>query len=264
MYPSIHQFVNAIKQQRPVILNITNAVTMDFIANGLLSIGASPIMSQSMDELSDLMAFSSAVIINIGTLDTAFISLCERACSLANQLGKPLIFDPVGAGASQLRTQTCQRLLQQFQFSAIRGNASEIMAMYDERSNSQGVDSKNPVQDAVAAAKWLASTFKTVVVISGEVDVVVNQERLTHFECGSSLMPMTTGTGCLLTAVVGAFNAVTTDAYEACCAAVLFYGVNGELAAKKADGPGSFRWHFLDRLASQPLAQDYTGDAYDL
>ncbi|KTC64717.1 hydroxyethylthiazole kinase (plasmid) [Legionella adelaidensis] len=246
------ELLSQIKNNKPLVLNITNHVTMDFVANGLIALGASPIMSLAAQEINELMQIANAAVINIGTLNDAFIPLCEKACEAANQLGKPLVLDPVGAGASYYRTKTCLDLLERFAFSVIRGNASEIMALAGVGGNTKGVDSSFATQQAVQSAKLLATRYNSVVIISGQIDTVVSVSTMKQFEFGSSLMPMLTGSGCLLSAVVGAFAAVHADWYAAASSAVVFYGICGERAAKQAEGPGSFKPHFLDALALIP------------
>lgn len=257
MYQHVKEILTQIRSKQPLILNVTNLVTMDFIANGLLSLGASPIMVQSVHEIKDLLQVSSALVINIGTLTDEFITLCEQACSEANRLGVPIIFDPVGAGASQYRINTCLRLLDQFNFSIIRGNASEIMALSGSHKNSKGVDSTRSTQSAIESAQKLSSLHNAVIAISGKTDAVINEHQVNLFDRGSPLMPKITGSGCLLSTVIAAFNAIHQDRFEAASAAVVFYSVCGELAARHANAPGSFKPNFIDALSFLPVSTDY-------
>ena len=257
MFDTIHQIITRIKQTKPLVLNITNDVTMDFVANGLLCLGASPIMSKSMQESADLLKIASTVVINPGTLDDNFIALSEQVCLLANTLNKPIVLDPVGAGASLYRTSTCKRLLDTFDIAMLRGNASEIMALTGHARTTKGVDSTSETQHAIDSARVLAQTYHLTVVISGETDVVVDAHKVEQFDRGSPLMPLITGTGCLLSAVVSAFDAVHPNRFEAAAAATVFYGVCGELAANTALMPGSFKVAFLDALYSMPIRDDY-------
>ena len=257
MYETINHLTTQIKQQNPLILNLTNDVTMDFVANGLLSLGASPIMSKAEKELECLIQIANAVVINIGTLDDTFINLCKKACQLANQNKKPLILDPVGAGATGYRTQTCLQLLKQFKFDLIRGNASEIMALAKVVNHTKGVDSCMTTQDAITSGKTIASQYQTIVVISGETDAVITQDEMQLLICGSPMMSKITGTGCLLTAVLGAFAVIAQDRFLAICAATKFYGDCGGRAALNAKGTGSFKTLFLDELSTIPKQNDY-------
>lgn len=257
MYEKIFNITHAIKENRPLIINITNDVTMDFIANGLLSLGASPIMTKAPQEIDELVQIASGVVINIGTLTHDFVDLCHQVCAAANRLKKPITLDPVGAGASHYRTQTCLDLLNHFKISIMRGNASEIMALAGASHHSKGVDALGETHDAVDSAQFLSHQHQAVVVVSGKMDAVVDPNQVSFFERGSLLMPQITGSGCLLTAVVSAFDAVHHDAYEAASAAVQFYGVCGEIAARKTQSPGSFKPYFIDALNALPQRQDY-------
>ncbi|KTD76598.1 hydroxyethylthiazole kinase [Legionella waltersii] len=256
MYQTITKLVQAIKEQRPLILNITNLVTMDFIANGLLSLGASPMMANSTTEMDDLVKISNSVVINLGTLHEEFIALCHKAGIAANGFGKPLILDPVGAGASHYRTATCLDLLEQHQFSIIRGNASEIMALCGSLDNTKGVDATISPELAIEQAKQFSLDKNIVIAISGKTDVIIAGNQMAICDRGSSLMPLITGSGCLLTAVIAAFHAVHTNLFEATAAAITFYGVCGETAAAKATGPGTFKIHFLDALSQLPQREN--------
>ncbi|MDF1827491.1 MAG: hydroxyethylthiazole kinase [Legionellaceae bacterium] len=257
MYTQVEKRVIGIKEKNPLILNITNHVTMDFIANGLLSLGASPIMIQATEEVEDLLKIADGIVINIGTLNAEFVGLCEIVCRVANRLGKPLTLDPVGAGASAYRTKICLNFLEHFKFDIIRGNASEIMALSGIAQQTKGVDSRFLTQDAVGSGQYLATQYDAVVAISGKTDAVIDTNRKQLFEYGSPFMPRITGSGCLLSSVVSAFHAVDHHCFEAVAAAVVFYGVCGEIAAKKSSGPGTFKPHFLDALACMPERGHY-------
>jgi hydroxyethylthiazole kinase len=237
-----------IKETNPLVLNITNYVTMDFIANGLLSLGASPIMSSASEEIEDLVCLSHAVVINLGTLNQAFIALCEQTCRIANQLKKPIILDPVGAGATNYRTKTSLKLINNYDIAIIRGNASEIMALAGSRSVTKGVDSSTESADAVDSAKKLSQQCDSTIVVSGKADFIIDHELFSQSDRGTPLMAMITGSGCLLSAVIGAFHAVEKNRFDAACAATVFYGICGEKAAAKSILPGTFKNYFLDAL----------------
>lgn len=256
-FENINELITLIRQKRPLVLNITNDVTMDFIANGVLSVGASPIMSQAEQEMEDLINISDSVVINLGTLNEKFIQLCERTCELANKFNKPIVLDPVGAGASRYRTDTNMTFIRQYNISIIRGNASEILALSGEIAATKGVDSSAESQAVIENAKCVSKQFSSVVLVSGQTDVVVQGDQVETFERGSALMPMITGSGCLLSAVVAAFHAVENNRFKAAAAAALFYGVCGEVAALTASGPASFKTAFLDTLHLTPEKKWY-------
>lgn len=260
MYQHINDLVMNIKSHQPLIIQVTNYVTMDFIANGLLSLGACPMMMESTQEITDLLRISSAVVINIGTLTDAFVERCEHVCREANRLGIPIILDPVGAGASHYRTNTCLDLLNQFNFSIIRGNASEIMALSGTQQHTKGVDSGVATHCALESGQILSSHHRAVIVISGKTDAIIDDNQVCLWDRGSALMPRITGSGCLLSAVIAAFNAVEHDRFKAASAAVLFYSVCGELAARNTNAPGTFKPYFLDTLSFLPERHDYETD----
>lgn len=248
MLQNVNELRAAIKHNKPLVLNITNHVTMDFVANGLLSLGASPIMSLAPQEMEDLIKLCDSVVINLGTLSTDFIFLCEQACKLANRLDKPVILDPVGAGASSFRTEAAQKLISNYHIAILRGNASEIMSLSGIESVTRGVDSSFTSLPSLEGAKKLARRHNMLIVISGATDFILDEECVIESSYGSPLMPKITGSGCLLTAVVGAFQAVIKDRFEAAHAATVFYGMCGESAALKSLGTGFFKPHLLDAL----------------
>jgi len=256
MLTSINQHLQKIKLENPLILNMTNAVTIDFVANGLLSLGASPIMSKAQQEIDDLLKIAKSVVINIGTLNQAFVEICELTCANANKCNVPIILDPVGCGASHYRTEMSKKLIDQYQIAIIRGNASEILSL-SSASTTKGVDSTHQSEQAIATAQLLSKQYQTCIVISGKTDVIVDQDNINKINRGSSLMPKITGTGCLLSAVVAAFHATEENRFMAATHAVTFYGICGEMAAQNAVGPGSFKVNFLDALHTYLTLEQY-------
>lgn len=252
MFENIKTIVAEIKEKKPLILNITNDVTMDFIANGLLSLGASPVMSKAPQEIGDLLQLASTVVINLGTLDEKFIALCEYACRIANQLNKPIILDPVGAGASHYRTQTNLKLINDYDIAIIRGNASEVMSLSGVSMKTKGVDSTAQSNLAIESAQTLASRYGAVIAVSGKTDIIVDDHHIRQLTYGSPLMPLITGTGCLLSAIVATFHAIEKNRFTASVLATAFYGICGEKAAKSASGPAAFKVKFLDELYFMP------------
>lgn len=257
MFELMCEMLSKIKKEQPLILNVTNLVTMDFIANGLLSVGAKPLMSHAAQEMEDLIGLASAVVINPGTIDDHFMELARRACYLADRFNKPIILDPVGAGASQYRTQFNRNLIRQFNIDIVRGNASEVMTLGGEAVATKGVDSLAESDEAIKSAEWIASKHDLTLMVSGKKDVVINQDKMSQFDYGSHVMSLVTGTGCLLSAIVASFRAVHANAFEAASAATIFYGMSGEVAASQSQLPGSFKTYFLDALHAEPLRELY-------
>lgn len=246
MLYDIEQALIALRKKKPLILCLTNHVTMDFMANCLLSIGAAPIMSEDQRELDELVLMSHAISINMGTLDHVFIERATTAAQLATQHQKPVILDPVGAGATHLRTVSSRSLL--VTCDIVRGNASEIMALTEDVNETLGVESTHSVSHVTHSATALAKNHHCTVVVSGEQDFITDGQQENYLTVGSPLMPLVTGMGCTLTAVIAAFRAVVSDAYTAAYLATAYFGLCGGLAASKTDKPGSFRTGFIDEL----------------
>lgn len=249
MIDQIEHALRNLRGKHPLVLCLTNVVTMDFMANVLLALGAAPMMSSNDAELDELLQISGAIYVNIGTLDECFMVHSYKALDLAKKYSKPLILDPVGAGASHIRTELALSLSPHA--SIIRGNASEIMAIqHGGLLKSKGVEALHTVHEAKLSAANLSASLKTVVVVSGEEDFVVDKTnaREKEFKFGSELMPKITGMGCSLTAVMAAFAAVTPDPFEAAFIAAAYFSLCGSIAAKKANKPGSFRVAFIDAL----------------
>lgn len=246
--------VERIRSTAPLVHNITNYVVMNTTANALLAIGASPVMAHALDEVADLAAIAGALVINIGTLSPSWIESMRRAGATARERGVPVILDPVGAGATALRTETCVTLLTEAAPGIVRGNASEIMALAQAAcglkasGRTKGVDSAHGSEQAVKAATALARRFACVVVVSGATDFITDGSRSRLIEGGDSLMPRVTGMGCTASAIIGAFAAVNTSGFAAAAHAMGTMAICGEIAGSLAQGPGSFQLQFLDAL----------------
>ena len=237
--------LHAVREQKPLVVNITNYVVMNNTANALLAIGASPIMAHSREEMAEMMSFSGALVVNIGTLDSLWIPRMMVAVEQANNHNKVVVLDPVGCGASKLRTQTSRQIADAANKLIIRGNASEIIALAGEQGTSKGVDSTDSSEAAVGAAQYLAKTYQCNVVVSGETDFIITADRQIKLNNGHVMVPYVTGMGCTLSALTGAFAAVGEETGLA-AAAVL--GVAGEIAAEQSKGPGSLQVNLLDAL----------------
>lgn len=237
-----------IRESRPVIHSITNFVVMNSTANVLLAMGASPIMAHAPEEMEDIVGIANAVVINIGTLSKPWIETMKIAAHLAKDMGKPLVLDPVGAGATRLRTETATELMALVPPSVVRGNASEILALAREEALTRGVDSVHSVDQAFAAARNAASTQGTVFAVTGVQDFVTDGEQALLVKGGHALMGYVTGTGCAASVIVAAFLAVESNPVAATAAALAFFGLAGERAAQEAPAPGTFWIKMLDWL----------------
>lgn len=235
-----------IHKKKPLVLCLTNLVTMDFMANALLALGAAPLMSESIDEIEELVSISNSLYINIGTLNESFIERAVFAAQIAKSQQKPVILDPVGAGASRLRTLSSEKILPYSQ--VIRGNASEIIALSGSKGSTKGVESTESVQNAKSKAIELAQTLGNIVVVSGPIDFITDGINHATSPFGSELMPLVTGMGCTMTAVLSAFIATNIPPLDAIYHGTVYYGLCGQLAHQHSQFPGSFKQTFIDNL----------------
>lgn len=242
-----------LRNKAPLVHNITNYVTVNDVANALLAIGASPIMADDMDETADITAISSALVINIGTLNKRTIASMIASGKKANELAIPVVFDPVGAGASKLRNDTTKEILEQIKIAILRGNLSEVSFVAGLAVSTKGVDSSEADEknDSVAVAKAVAKKLNCVVAITGAVDVISDGERVVKIANGHKMLSRVTGTGCMTTALVGAFAGAGKDYFTAAVGGVASMGIAGEIAFEKAGeiGTGSFHMAIIDALS---------------
>lgn len=240
--------IERIRAATPLVHSITNLVVMNITANALLALGASPVMAHAAEEVADMAAAAGALVINIGTLSPAWVESMRLAMRSASRLGRPIVFDPVGAGATAYRTESCHRLIEETPPSIIRGNASEIRALAGVSSATKGVDSADTSDAALESARFLAARYGCVAVVSGAVDLIVSAGRLTRLSNGHPMMPRVTGLGCTATALIGAFASVNPSLHDASAHGMAVMGIAGELAAVETPGPGTFQVRFLDAL----------------
>ncbi|TNJ59412.1 hydroxyethylthiazole kinase [Paenibacillus hemerocallicola] len=243
--------VNRVREKKPLVYNITNVVVTNFTANGLLALGASPVMAYAREEAADMARIAGALVANIGTLDESVIESIIVAGRSANAHGVPVLLDPVGAGATPYRTEAVRRILREVRLYAIRGNAAEIANVIGEHGEIKGVDAgETPGSDAAELARLAAQRLGTIAVVTGRHDYVSDGSVTYRVSNGTPLLTAVTGTGCLLTSVIGAFAAVEPDAVAAAVSALAFYGVAAELAVDSSgpDRPGTFQTELLNRL----------------
>ena len=239
-----------LKDNKPLIHNITNFVVMNFTANALLACGASPVMAHAQEEVEEMASFAGALVLNIGTLTPYWIDSMLKAGRRANEAKVPIILDPVGSGATKLRTDSAKRLIDELAIAIVRGNASEVLSLAQEDSRTKGVDSIHSVDDAAEAAIILAKELNTTLAITGAVDLVTDGKIIYRISNGHELMGYVTGTGCTATVIIGAFLAVDSNPVEAATTALAYFGLAGEIAATHAEAPGSFQIALLDALYS--------------
>jgi hydroxyethylthiazole kinase len=240
--------LKSLREKRPLIHNITNYVVMNYTANALLACGASPVMAHASEEVEEMVSFAGALVLNIGTLTPYWIDSMLKAGKRANELNVPIILDPVGSGATKLRTDSAKKLIDELSISVVRGNASEVLSLAHEGSRTKGVDSIHSVDDAADAALILAKELNTALAITGKVDLITDGERIYRVSNGHELLGYVTGTGCTATVMIGAFLAVDPDPVEATTTGLAYFGLAGEKAAADAQAPGSFMIKVLDAL----------------
>lgn len=245
--------VAAVRETAPLVHSITNLVVMSYNANALLALGAVPVMAHAREEVSEMVSIAGALVLNIGTLQPEWVEAMKLAAKKAASLNKPIILDPVGAGATSYRNRTITELLVTAKPTVIRGNASEIMSVAGLASVTKGVESLQSSEAALDAAKMLARKIGGVVCVSGATDIITNKDGKTVFlQNGHPWMTKITGTGCSATAMIGAFAAVQPDYWRATVSAMAYLGVVGEVATetvmKQNEGVGSLQIKILDGL----------------
>lgn len=250
-----------VRQKKPLIHCITNHVTVNDVANILLACGGSPIMADAIEEVAEITEICSGLVVNIGTLNPRTIRSMEAAVDRAHSLGHTAVLDPVGAGASKLRTETAKKLIETAGFQVIRGNMSEIKALAGDRYTTRGVDAsvadtvtEENLDSSISFVQSLHASTQAVIAVTGAIDLVAGPEGTYIIRHGHPMMSDITGTGCMLTGVIAACCAANPDRRtEAAAAAVSAMGLCGERAYEKTvqtgAGTGSFRMYLIDAMS---------------
>ena len=255
----IIKLLNNVKEKNPLVHHITNYVTVNDCANITLAIGGSPVMAEDINEVCDMVSLSSALVINIGTLNSMSVKAMLQAGKRANELNIPVILDPVGAGATSYRTETAKKIISEVKLAVIRGNLSEIKTLYGVHSKTKGVDacnnasvSGNEITEEKEMARALAIKFNTVVAITGAVDLITDGEILYSVENGHKIMAKVTGTGCMCTSLIGSYLGAGDNNLIAALAGIVSMGIAGEIAYESLDknmgGTGSLKIKILDAI----------------
>ena len=254
------KYLENVRAKCPLIHNITNYVTVNDCANILIACGGAPIMADDRGEVEEITSICGGLNINIGTLNERTIESMLLAGKKANELMHPVILDPVGAGASALRTQTAKKLLSDIMFSAIRGNISEIKTLALGTGGTKGVDAgiadavtEDTLENAVTFAKTFAKDTRSIIIITGATDIVADENRAFVIKNGVPMMAKITGSGCMLTAMTAAYiTASPENMLEAAAASVCAMGVCGERALrtmkKESSGNSSYRNNLIDEV----------------
>jgi hydroxyethylthiazole kinase len=245
-----------VREKKPLIHNITNYVVMHYTASALLACGASAVMAHAKEEVEEMVSLADALVLNLGTLTPARVEAMIKAGKQAKKQRIPVVLDPVGSGATTLRTEAGKRLIKELSIRVIRGNPSEILSLGHEGARSKGVESIHLVDEAVGAALNLAKASAATVAVTGKVDLVTDGSRTCRVHNGDDMMGYVTGAGCAATSLIAAFLSVDPDPVEATATALSYFGLAGERAGKDKGGPGTFQISLLDAL--------YTMDEEDL
>jgi hydroxyethylthiazole kinase len=255
-----------LKENPPLIHCITNYVTVNDCANILLACGASPIMADDENEVEEITSICGGLYINIGTLNEQTVKSMFKSGKKANELCRPVILDPVGAGASSFRTSTAFKLLNEVKLSVIRGNISEIKTVSYGSGTTKGVDAdisdiitEENLNEAVLYTKKLSEKTGAVIAVTGAIDIVADSKKAYVIRNGNPMMAKVTGTGCMLTALIAAFcTANKTELLEAAAAAVCVMGLCGELAFSKILksnlGTASYRTYIIDEISKMNIS----------
>lgn len=244
--------IETIREKNPLVFHITNTVTINDCANITLAMGGSPLMSFCKEELEEILSFSSALVINIGTMEKNMRKMVVKAGKIANKLNVPVVLDPVGAGASKPRKELVENLIKEVKFAVIKGNLAEIKTIAGlENSKNRGVDSVEVEENAKEIGKNLAKKLKTVIAITGKEDIVTDGERVALINNGTAMMGKVTGTGCMTASLVGCACGSGVDYMLGAVTAVTSMGIAGEIAEGtllQSEGNGSLRVKILDNI----------------
>jgi hydroxyethylthiazole kinase len=238
-----------VRERRPLIHQITNYVVMNETANVTLAIGALPVMAHAVEEVEEMASVAGALVLNIGTLSSHWIDAMLLAGKAANRAGAPVVLDPVGVGATTLRTETARRILSEVDVAVVRGNAAEVASLAGIDAEIRGVEAINVEAGAATVARAAAGGLGVVASVTGPVDHVSDGERTLAIANGHPLLATITGSGCMASTVTGCFAAVREeDPLAGAAYALAAFGVAAEDAARDAQGPGTFHARLYDAL----------------
>lgn len=247
--PDFPALAGLLRERRPLVHHITNDVVNNLTANITLALGASPVMAPSIHESAEMVAHAGALVLNIGTLNPELVRSMKAAGHEAANLGIPVVFDPVGVGATTFRTRVGLEIMKELRVSAIRGNAGEVLGLAGAQGAVRGVDSLDSSAGRETFLHDYARRTGTVVAVTGAEDFITDGTSWARCSNGHRTMGRVTGTGCGATTAVACFAAAGLPPYDAALAGLVIYALAGEVAGERASGPGSFVPLFIDALA---------------
>ena len=239
-----------IEKRHPLVHNITNYVAMNLVANSLLAIGASPIMARSPKEVEEIALGCDALALNLGTLEEDSLKAMILAGKTACLHHKPIVFDPVGVGATAFRRKAADLIINQCHPTVIKGNAAEIKALYTHQIGNAFIDSSVETLEVESIAKQLANNLNCVIVVSGPKDIITDGTQTAYVTEGHPLMARVTAMGCTATGIIGAFLAINPNSFDAALHAMQAMGLAGKRAGAISRGNGSMMINFLDELSN--------------
>lgn len=247
----IEGLLTKVRTQKPLIHHITNMVTISECANATLCIGALPVMAHAYDEVEQMVSAAEALILNIGTLTKEQVDVMILAGKKANELNIPVILDPVGVGATNLRTESAFKILNEVNISVIKGNGAEISILAGMGGRIKGVESVGEYNNIAETCKVLAKKYNTIVAMTSRQDIVTDGEIVYLIDNGHPMMGKVVGTGCMAASIIGTFAAVENDLLKATAEALVSFGIAGETAASaEYTGPGTYKVLFMDALSN--------------
>jgi len=255
----VYSLLRQVRKTKPLVYHITNQVTIYDCAAATRAFGALPVMAHAKEEAEDMAKISSSLVLNIGTLSAELIEAMIIAGKEANRKGIPVTLDAVGAGATPFRTKETLRILSSVKVDVLKGNPGELAAIAGISAVVKGVESISAGAPPVEICRRLVEKYGCTAIITGKQDVCVSKIAAYFIDNGHPLMGEVVGTGCMATSAIGAFCAVEKDFSKAAACALACYGIAGELAAKKAGGPGSFKPLFMDEISSLDEAKIVAG-----
>lgn len=246
----MYELINKVKEVNPLVLHYTNEVTINDCANITLALGASPLMSYSQEEVDEIVSIASAVVINIGTMNSSHLELFIKAGKAANKYNKPVVLDPVGVFATKTRAEFTNRLLNEVRFDVIKGNVAEIKYIGGFDVRGQGVDSFDDGEEVSEIIKKVSKKLGSVVVATGKVDTISDGEKVIKIHNGTSKLKSITGTGCMTASLIGSYLGCNDNKLQGAAMGVLTMALSGELADKEEVAIGTFKVKLMDNIYS--------------
>jgi hydroxyethylthiazole kinase len=245
-----YRILEKVREKKPLIHHITNWVTIYDCANITRAFGALPVMAHAREEVEQMVGLAGSLVLNIGTLTPELVESMIHAGTAANRRDIPVVLDAVGVGATDLRTQSALKILKEVHVDVLKGNYGEIGVLAGAEAEVKGVESIGVKGDPVELARGLSGELKNTVAMTGKRDVISGDGRTYFVDNGTAMMGSIVGTGCMAASVIGCFTAVEGDYPKASAAALTCFGIAGEIASKRAKGPGSYKELFYDAVYS--------------